>query len=150
MEENEKIVTEEQPKEEEMPQCQDKETLSPIVERFGTCAYCGQGKMIKAPEDKAQIEIDALVTEECNCIDARAVRNKRERKEKIDDFINSHFAEDIRPFIQDSVDIIDRWDSQINDISIKLIDDFAVKIWKDSDDKLHIRTKMVADDELKV
>ena len=121
-----------------------------IIERFGTCAYCGQGKMIDAPEDKSQAEIDALVTEECNCIDAREVRNKRERREKIEEFVNAHFGENLRPFIHESVDLIDRWDSQINDISIKLIDDYSVKIWRDSDDKLHIKTKMITDDELKV
>ena len=143
MESNENNVPEQATEKTELEKVQ-------IIERFGTCAYCGQGKMIDAPEDKSQAEIDALVTEECNCIDAREVRNKRERREKIEEFINSHFGENLRPFIHESVDLIDRWESQINDISIKLIDDYAVKIWKDSDDKLHIKTKMITDDELKV
>lgn len=58
-----------------------------VIARKGRCGYCGQFKIIEAPESLDQIKVDDIVTSHCQCIDARAAREEEERKKFLENCI---------------------------------------------------------------
>lgn len=47
------------------------------MQRTGECGYCGQSRMVDAPPDMPQEDVDRLATKNCNCDQAVKVRNAR-------------------------------------------------------------------------
>lgn len=118
------------------------------LKNVGTCAYCGQTRVIETLGEVTQKELDRMATERCVCQGAQEEKKKKARKAKIDEFINKKFpygklAEEMHLL----VDMIE--DNTFEEVTAKLYKDKLVKIWKDSDNYLHIRIKRTEDDELK-
>lgn len=75
--------------------------MTPIVRRQGTCKYCGQMKLIEAPEGLLQSDIDELITSACTCDDAEHDREEADRRAELEEnkrlcakFIKDLFADD--------------------------------------------------------
>lgn len=124
-------------------------------EQIGTCQFCGQSKMIQTIAPVSQAELDAMATDMCMCPEAEKARRKKERKAKIDEFVNHNFKdEELREDIHNMVDMI--WDSEHKRkhthqaITLQPSEDMTIKIWKDADFNLRIKAKTVDDCELKV
>ncbi len=76
------------------------------MEYRGCCEYCGQSKLIEAEEGLSQAEYDALVTDQCDCPQAKSERRKKELKEKIDNFIETEVDPEARDFMRAAVEMI--------------------------------------------
>ena len=125
-------------------------------EQIGFCKFCGQSRVVHTvSDDLNQLELDLLATDLCTCPDADKERRKKERKERIADFVDKHFKdEELRADIHDAIDKI--WDPEhrrkhtLTSISLQPSEDMTIKIWKDADFNLRIKAKTVDNCELKV
>lgn len=118
-----------------------------MMEGIGTCKYCGQTAMVTTVAEVSQAELDVMVTEKCMCLEASSERRKKERKEKLREYIRKTFDEPLDKFIHDAFQLVD--DVQVDDVTIK-IGSRSIKIWRDSDLYTHIKTKRTEDEEFKV
>ena len=55
--------------------------MSAKVEKTGSCAFCGQTKIVQVPEEWEQGAINEKVTCECECEQAQAYAKAKERKD---------------------------------------------------------------------
>lgn len=117
------------------------------MEGIGTCKYCGQTAMITTVGEVSQAELDVMATEKCMCQEAQSERRKKERKEKLREYIRKTFDEPLDQFIHDAFELVD--DVHVDDVTIK-IGSRSIKIWRDSDLYTHIKTKRTEDEEFKV
>lgn len=119
-------------------------------EKIGTCAYCGQTRIIETIGDVelTQAELDAMATDRCTCVPAQEEKRKKARKKKINDFVTKKFSS---PKLQGEIfEIINTVEEDtFEEVTLKLYPDMDVRIWKDSYSNLHIKIKRTEDDELK-
>ena len=119
-------------------------------EKIGTCAYCGQTRIIETIGDVelTQAELDAMATDRCTCVPAQEEKRKKARKKKINDFVTKKFSS---PKLQGEIfEIINTVEEDtLEEVTLKLYPDMNVRIWKDSYSNLHIKIKRTEDDELK-
>lgn len=118
------------------------------MENYGNCEFCGQVMLVDANEGASQAELDALASSLCMCPDAQSDRRKKERKKKIEKFVDKNFYEPVVPIIHATIQAIEQRD--IEDVTFKLSDERTAKIWLDSDDYLRIKVKKTNEEELKV
>ena len=116
-------------------------------EQIGTCQFCGQTQMIQTIAPVSQAELDAMATDKCMCPEAKTERRKKERKAKIDAYINKHFNPQTADFVHKAVEMVEQF--IVDKISINM-DSKTYTIWIDSDSWLHIKMQKREDDELKV
>lgn len=45
-----------------------------MIDRVGTCRWCGQTRMVKLPEDAAPVDADREAVMQCNCEGARQIQ----------------------------------------------------------------------------
>lgn len=119
-------------------------------EKIGTCAYCGQTRIIETIGDVelTQAELDAMATDRCTCVPAQEEKRKKARKKKINDFVTKKFSS---PKLQGEIfEIINTVEEDtFEEVTLMLYPDMNVRIWKDSYSNLHIKIKRTEDDELK-
>ena len=105
------------------------------MELNGCCEYCGQHKVIDVPDGNlTEAEVNALVTDQCDCPQAKSERRKAETKAKIEDFIEAEVEPGARDFVRAAVDLIKGYQCeavtlQTNDgwkISVKLNNDHEI------------------------
>lgn len=60
----------------------------------GSCKFCGQVATRKALEEWSQEEIDELITETCECVDARIYVHKKGQQERANTRIDLLFGKD--------------------------------------------------------
>lgn len=114
--------------------------------QIGTCKFCGQTQMIQTVAPVSQEELDVMATDKCMCPEAKAARRKKERKAKIDAYINKHFSADMVEFVNKAVEMVESF--VVDKVSINM-DSKTYTIWIDSDSWLHIKMQKREDDELK-
>lgn len=117
------------------------------MEKQGFCKYCGQAKIIDVDEHTPQEVVDEMVTDDCNCNEAAKARSKKERINKIDEFISDHFKDETQDFVRDAVSLIE------NCIWEKISFNYGhcqCAIWLDANGYLRIRIHHKTDEELKV
>lgn len=118
------------------------------LKKIGTCAYCGQTRVIETLGEVTQKELDRMATERCLCQGAQGEKRKKARKAKINEFIRKKFPhEKLAGEIFMVIDTVE--DDTFEEVTLKLYPDKNVRIWKDSDSNLHIKIKRIEDDELK-
>lgn len=119
-------------------------------EKIGTCAYCGQTRIIETigDVDLTQAELDAMATERCVCPPAQEEKRKKARKKKINDFVTKKFNS---PKLQEEIFTIiaSVEDDTFEKVTLKLYPDLNVRICKDSYSNLLIKIKRTGNDELK-
>lgn len=113
----------------------------------GVCAYCGQSIFIETVGEVSQDERDIMATNKCMCPEAQSERRKKERREKIDEYIKKHFSSSKQNFVREAVAMIEAFD--FDKISLNF-DSKTCTIWLDSDSWLHMKIQHREDDELKV
>lgn len=77
--------------------------MSKRVDKTGSCAFCGQNKIITVPEEWEQGAINEAVTCECECEQAQAYAKAKERKDKAKKRINELFGSSSEKPIADDV-----------------------------------------------
>ena len=106
--------------------------------------------MIETVGELPQNELDNMATDLCNCPDADMARRKRERQEKIDEFVDLHFKGHIKDKIYEAIEEVTTLGNGISEIGYKTTDDMSIRVYVDSDYYLHVKAKVVDDYELKV
>lgn len=104
------------------------------MEYRGCCEYCGQSKLIEAEEGLSQAEYDALVTDQCDCPQAKSERRKRETKEKIEDFIEAEVAPEAKDFVRAAVDMIRNY--QCESVTIQTNDGWKISTKLNNDHEI--------------
>jgi hypothetical protein len=102
--------------------------------------------MIQTVAPVSQEELDDMATDKCMCPKAKTARRKKERKAKIDAYINKHFKADMVEFVNKAVEMVEAF--VVDKVSINM-DSKTYTIWIDSDSWLHIKMQKREDDELK-
>ena len=115
--------------------------------KTGTCAFCGQSIFVNPIGEVTQAELDSMATDKCMCPEAQSERRKKERKAKIEAYINKHFNERMGKFVREAIAMVE--DFEVDKISINY-DSKTLTIWLDSDSWLHLKIQHREDDELKV
>ena len=113
----------------------------------GKCHYCGQSVFIQTVGELTQMELDNMATDKCMCPEAQSERRKRERKEKIEEYIKKHFSSQLGDFVRQAIDMVESYEA--DKISVNW-DYKTCTIWMDSDSWLHLKIQHREDDELKV
>lgn len=72
-----------------------------LVEKTGTCQFCGQMQMMDVPEGWAQEDVDAYIVEHCECKEAQAYTKLKKREEALDKSIETTFREGGGTFLPD-------------------------------------------------
>ena len=113
----------------------------------GVCAYCGQSMTIETVGDVSQDERDNMATAKCMCPQAQSERRKKERKQKISDYIKKHFTPERATFVRAAIDLVEGCD--LDKVSLNY-DSKTCTIWLDGDSYLHLKVQKREDDELKI
>ena len=119
-------------------------------EQIGRCRFCGQTRMLETVGELSQDELDNMATDLCNCPEADTIRRKKERQDKIDEFVEMHFKGHIKDKIYEAIEEVTTLGNGINEIAYKTADDMSIRVYVDADYYLHIKAKVVDDYELKV
>lgn len=114
---------------------------------LGFCHFCGQSQIIETLGNVTQEERDQLATNKCMCPEAQSDRRKKERKAKIEAYINKHFSDRVGNYVRESIDMVESFD--VDKVSFNF-DSKTCTIWLDSDSWLHLKIQHREDDELKV
>ena len=102
------------------------------MELSGCCEYCGQHKVIEVEDGNlTEAEINALVTDQCNCPQAKTERRKAESKQKIEDFIENECAPEARELLRAAVELLRS--SQADSVSIQTNDGWKVAVKRNKD-----------------
>ena len=112
----------------------------------GTCAYCGQTAIINTVGEVSQVELDMMATDKCMCKEAQSERRKRERREKIEKYVEKHFTKEKVDFVNAAIALVENF--EFDKVSMNY-DAKTCTIWMDSDSYLHIKIQHREDDELK-
>lgn len=110
--------------------------MSKRVDKTGSCAFCGQNKIITVPEEWEQGAINEAVTCECECEQAQAYAKAKERKDKAKKRINELFgsssekpiADDVVNLLVATVDAIE--DKHMKDITVDIGHGVKAKVSK--------------------
>lgn len=117
-------------------------------DNLGFCRYCNQSQIVETVGELSQAERDDIATDSCKCQEAQSARRKKERKEKIKNFINKHFEPEMKILLEYAIKMTEEYD--LTDFRIALPDDRVVRVWLDKDAWLHIKIRKDSDEELKV
>lgn len=115
--------------------------------KTGTCIFCGQSIFIDTNDEVTQAELDEMATDKCMCPEAKSERRKKERKAKIEAYINKHFNGEFADFVRSAITMIE--EDYCDKISINYVSK-TLTIWLNSDSWLHLKIQHREDDEIKV
>lgn len=114
----------------------------------GCCEYCGQTRAIDVPDGNlTEAEIDALVTDQCECPQAKSERRKRETAEKIAAYIDHEVEPGAKEFVARAVDAVRNYN--VDSIAIKTIEGWKITIKIDKDGYLCFDSKKVSSKKAK-
>lgn len=104
---------------------------------IGTCRFCGQQGQVEVPEEATQEYIDQAVIRVCNCKEARHETKKHEKLERVGEYIDNLFMDDMykAKLFHNAVGNV--YDAVIKKIQIKDWE-WTYSIFMDGDDMIHI------------
>lgn len=106
----------------------------------GACHFCGQTYMIS---DKVggltEEERDEIATEKCSCSEAKSYVRKKERRKKIDAFVNDVYSKSIQEKIRTIISAVEEY--EIDKVTLTTSDGWTTKIYMDKDAYLNIKRK---------
>lgn len=106
----------------------------------GACHFCGQTYMIS---DKVggftEEERDEIATEKCSCSEAKSYVRKKERRKKIDAFVNDVYSKSLQEKIRIIISAVEEY--EIDKVTLTTSDGWTTKIYMDKDAYLNIKRK---------
>lgn len=102
------------------------------MELSGSCEYCGQHKMIEVEDaNLTKAEVDALVTDQCDCPQAKSERRKKETADKIARYIDSEVEPQAKELVSRAVDVVRNYGA--DSVTVKTNDGWTIKVHLDKD-----------------
>lgn len=121
--------------------------LGEMTQQTGVCKYCGQRRMIYAPEGYSEEALAHAAMLDCTCKDARAEQQRLQRVSDAKDYIDNIFEQSsaLADFAKDTIDIVEG--EEVESISIR-VGHFTHTFRKDAKGMLKITSvKRVATQE---
>lgn len=109
--------------------------------KMGFCQFCGQGRQY--PEvtiNCDQSDLDELATNDCNCAEAKTFKRQKERREKINHYIDHQFNAEVREAAREIVEIVENQTDWLQ-VDIKSVDGWKITIKTNNDGYLVINRK---------
>lgn len=76
--------------------------------KVGFCSFCGQGHQYPdVTVDATQEDLDKLATDQCSCSEAKSFKRQKERRERVDKYIQKQFSEEAAPTIKELVQLVE-------------------------------------------
>lgn len=114
----------------------------------GTCQYCGQSRIIETVGEVSQAERDAMATEACNCPEAQSAKRKAERDQKKETYLHEKLANpEHRELMAACIEAVDKWDSGIDWVQIRMTTGEVHKISMTKDYNLKIKVTKKNEEE---
>lgn len=106
----------------------------------GACHFCGQTYMVS---DKVggmtEEERNEVATEKCSCSEAKSYVRKKERRKKIDAFVNDVYNKSLQEKIKTIIAAVEEY--EIDKATLKTGDGWTTTIYMDKDSYLNIKRK---------
>lgn len=107
----------------------------------GCCNFCGQTFLMPdTAGGMTEDEKNEAATIKCSCSEAKSYVRKKERKKKINDYVDETFSARIQETIKDVIENIDG-DGDIVQAAFKTRDGWNTKIYLDKDSYINIKRK---------
>lgn len=106
--------------------------------RGGICNFCKQIVMVEAPEDYSAAEVNDLATEQCQCAEAKKMRQRKERMKKASEWVKERFSENDGQMQLFVLAIMTVFENKFDKITIKVGKE-TYKIDKDKNGMLRIQ-----------
>lgn len=81
------------------------------------CPYCGQHQIIEVKEGMTEAEYEDEAVKKCSCAAAKSEIRKRNRKKKINEYIEQTFPEHLHDYIRETIELVEN--SDIDNAKIK-------------------------------
>lgn len=119
-----------------------KEWDGELRDRVGTCMFCGQGVMVKAPADADDRELDRLATDACTCEGAREWQAMQDQRAYAEKKIDECCANpEVRKVLKGQIGNIQA--KAFNSMQVITEDGVAFSIRRTATGKLKIKAKTV-------
>lgn len=106
----------------------------------GACMFCGQTYMMN---DKVggmtEEELNEKATEKCSCVDAKSYVRKKNRKKKIETFVEEVYGTRLQEKIKNIISAVEEY--EIDKATLKTSDGWTTTIYMDKDAYLNIKRK---------
>lgn len=106
----------------------------------GACLFCGQTFMMN---DKiggmTEEELNEEATKRCNCVEAKSYIRKKERRKKIETFVNEVYSTGLQEKIKMIIQAVEEY--EIDKATLKTSDGWTTTIYMDKDAYLNIKRK---------
>ncbi|MBR3360042.1 MAG: hypothetical protein IKG39_01755 [Lachnospiraceae bacterium] len=106
----------------------------------GACHFCGQTYMINGKiGGMTEEERDEIATEKCSCSEAKSYVRKKQRRKKIDAFVNEVYSKSLQEKIKAIIAAVEEY--EIDKVTLTTSDGWTTKIYMDKDSYLNIKRK---------
>lgn len=106
----------------------------------GACMFCGQTYMMN---DKVggmtEEELNEVATEKCSCVDAKSYVRKKNRKKKVETFVEEVYGTRLQEKIKIIISAVEEY--EIDKATLKTSDGWTTTIYMDKDAYLNIKRK---------
>lgn len=106
----------------------------------GACMFCGQTYMMN---DKVggmtEEELNEAATEKCSCVDAKSYVRKKNRKKKVETFVEEVYGTGLQEKIKIIISAVEEY--EIDKATLKTSDGWTTTIYMDKDAYLNIKRK---------
>lgn len=110
-----------------------------ISKQIGFCKYCGQSRIIEAPEEFSAADLNEQASDECDCDEARRQRRRREKMEAAGMWAQNMFSRENGQLQTVLCAIRSTFEKSIDCVTVK-IGKKTHKIDRDSDGMIRIRS----------
>jgi len=119
------------------------------MELRGSCEYCGQHRIIDVPDaNLTEAEINALVTDQCDCPQAKSERRKIKTQKKIEEYLENEIDPAAKPLMEAAVEAIRTYGAET--VQVLTNDGWKVKVHIDKDGYLVFDSKKTDSKKTKI
>lgn len=109
----------------------------------GACQFCGQTYMLNdAIGGMTEEERNEVATEKCSCSEAKSYVRIKQRRKKIDEYVNAEYSRGLQETIKTIIKAVENWD--FDKVTLKTADGWTTTIYMDKDSYLNIKRKKTA------
>ncbi len=112
----------------------------------GVCKYCGQRKLIQTVGEITQAQADEIVTSECDCPDAKKMKNRKSKITKANEWAELRFERtpEVIALFQEVFRSVTN--NEVEKVSIKA-NEWTHNVFLDSDGYLTVKSSKKVDEE---